>query len=52
MRIIHILADGKELETLDGFVVEREKNQGVYASLINQIERETNTRTNYVNRER
>lgn len=44
MRIVHILADGTELSSLDGFVVERDKNTEVYESLIKSIERETEPR--------
>lgn len=51
MKIIHILADGTELSNIDGFVIEREKNKGVYESLVNAIERETTPQNNYVNRE-
>lgn len=40
MRVIHVLADGRELESLDGFVVEHEKNAEIYESIIKEIEKE------------
>ncbi len=40
MRIIHVLADGRELESLEGFVVEQEKNAELYEAIIKEIEKE------------
>lgn len=40
MRIIHVLADGRELESLEGFVVEQKKNAELYEAIIKEVEKE------------
>lgn len=41
MRIVHVLADGRELDSLDGFVVERDKNEELYETIVKEIEKES-----------
>lgn len=40
MRVIHVLADGTELDSIEGFVIERDKNSEIYESLIKEIEKD------------